>query len=329
MDSFITGIHHVTSGVRTAQEDIDFFTQVVGQRMIKQTVLFDGSKPIYHLYYANKNAEIGTVMTTFPFKQVGYVGRRGSGQTESTCYTVPKHSLSFWQDHLKRHNAKPGPIAERFGQKVLSFEHPSGLLFEMVEDADDPTEPWTTDDIAADVAVKGFHSVVMAVRDIEEQEHFFVEGYGFRKVGTEGAYTRFHIRDGGAKKTIDLLHTPDRPQGSWHYGQGINHHVAFAVANDEENQKMKDHLEGLGYTDCSEIKDRNYFHSVYCRSPGGILCEMATTDIGFGIDEPLEHLGEKLLLPPWFEPRRAEIVSPLEPIDVPNYRPVGRVDPAT
>ncbi|MGO4839048.1 ring-cleaving dioxygenase, partial [Rhizobiaceae sp. 2RAB30] len=96
------------------------------------------------------------------------------------------------------------------------------------------------------------------------------------------------------------------------------HHVAFAVPTEKEQMEVKLHLEGMGYTDVSEIKDRNYFHSIYCRSPGGILCEVATCDIGFAIDEPKEHLGEKLLLPPWFEPRRAEIEAQLETIKVPQ-----------
>ena len=317
MTSLIQGIHHVTSGVAGAQEDIDFFTTVVGQRMIKQTVLFDGQKPIYHLYYANKNAEIGTVMTTFPFRQAGLQGRKGTGQISSTAYSVPKGSLGFWAGHLKRHGVEQGPAAERFGQKLIHFSHPAGLEFDVIEDPDDRTEGWTTDEISADVAIRGFHSVVMSVRDVEEQERFFTEGLGFRKVGTDGAYTRFAIAGGGAQRTIDLLHEPDRPQGTWQFAQGIVHHIAFRVPTETEQTRVKAHLEGLGYTDVSEIKDRNYFHSIYCRSPGGILCEVATCDIGFAIDEPKEHLGEQLLLPPWFESRRAEIVAPLEPIRVP------------
>lgn len=319
MSARVTGIHHVTSGVSAAQEDIDFFTQVVGQRLIKQTVLFDGVLPIYHLYYANRNAEVGTVMTTFPFKQAGLVGRRGSGQIHSTVYSVPAGSLSFWQDHFRRMNVAHGEIAERFGQRSLSFRHPAGLDFEMMEDAEDRTEGFTTDLIKNDTAVRGFHSIVMGVRDTEEITRFLIDGLGLTVEGTEGAYTRFHINGGGAQKTIDIKHVPDMPQGSWTFAQGIPHHVAFAVPTEREQTEIKLHLEGLGYTDVSEIKDRNYFHSIYCRSPGGVLCEVATCDIGFAVDEAADQLGEQLLLPPWFEDRRAEIVAPLEPIKVPRY----------
>lgn len=319
MSATVERIHHITSGVSAAQEDIDFFTRVVGQRMIKQTVLFDGTAPIYHLYYANRNAEVGTVMTTFPFRQAGLVGRKGTGQISSTVYSVPVGSLKFWAEHLGRYGVKLGKPAERFGQKSLPFTHPAGLEFEMMEDGQDRTEGWTTPDISADVAVRGFHSAVMAVRDIEEQERFLTVGLGLTKVGTEGAYTRFAIGEGGAQRTVDLHHQPDVKQGSWIFAQGIPHHIAFAVPTEKEQTEIKAHLEGLGYTDVSEIKDRNYFHSIYCRSPGGILCEVATCDIGFAIDEAADRLGERLLLPPWFEDRRTEIVAPLEPIRVPDY----------
>jgi glyoxalase family protein len=318
MTARVSGIHHVTSGVAGAQEDIDFFTRVVGQRMIKQTVLFDGEKPIYHLYYANKHAQIGSVMTCFPFRQAGLTGRKGSGQIQTVCYSVPPGALKFWIGHLARHKVKLGETHERFGQKRLAFSHPAGLDFELVEDAHDKTEGWTTEEISADVAARGFHSVVMSVRDVEEQERFFVDGLGFTKQGHSGPFIRFAINEGGAQKTIDLHHEPDRKQGSWTFAQGLVHHIAFAVPTEKEQTVVKAHLEGLGYTDVSEIKDRNYFHSIYCRSPGGILCEIATCDIGFAIDEPSDRLGEKMLLPPWFEPRRAEIVAPLEPIKVPQ-----------
>ncbi len=318
MAARVTGLHHVTSGVATAQEDIDFFTQVIGQRMIKQTVLFDGTAPIYHLYYANAGAEIGTVMTTFPFAQAGLTGRRGSGQVAATAYSVPKGSIPFWNEHLRRHGLEPGPEGERFGQRTLGFTHPAGLGFEMIEDEADRTVGWTTDQIKADMAVRGFHSVTMAVRETEEQHRFLTEGLGLEKLGEDGAHHRYRIGEGGAQRTIDLFHTPDLRQGSWTFAQGLVHHVALAVPTEVEQMALKLHLEGLGYTDVSEIKDRNYFHSIYVRSPGGILCEIATCDIGFAIDEPSERLGETLLLPPWFEDRRAEIVAPLEPIRVPQ-----------
>lgn len=318
MEHLISGLHHITSCVGAAQEDVNFFTQIVGQRMIKQTVLFDGGESIYHLYYANRNAEVGTVMTTFPFKQAGRYGRKGSGQVKITSYSVPESSLTFWVKHLDKHGVEHKQIEERFGQKRVHFYHPSGLEFEFVGDDNDTREGWVTDEISESEAVRGFHSVTMSVREIGEQENFFTKGFGFRKTGEEGPYHRFEIGEGGSQRIVNLIHEPDLPQGSWTFGMGTVHHVAFAMKNDEELAALKAYLEGLGYTDSSEIKDRNYFHSVYVRSPGGILCELASSDIGFAVDEPMEQLGQKILLPPWFEDRREEILAPLEPIRNPQ-----------
>ncbi len=153
---------------------------------------------------------------------------------------------------------------------------------------------------------------------MQSQHDYFVDGLGFKKSGEEGAFHRYDIQGGGPCKTVVLKHEPNLPQGSWTFGEGTVHHVAFAVANDEVQMKLKLFLEGLGYTDVSESKNRGYFHSVYLRSPGGILTEFATTDIGFMVDEKLEELGQHMLLPPWLEDRRAELIAPLEKIVVPE-----------
>jgi glyoxalase family protein len=326
--SLVKGIHHMTVCVGGAQEDIDFQTQIFGQRMIKQTVLFDGRYAHYHLYYANANAEPGSVYTTFPYGRVK--GRPGSGQIQSTAYTIPKGSTKFWLDHLNRHNVKNDGIQERFGQKFIRFDHPSGLQLEVIEDSADSRKGWTTKEVGGDVTTHGFHGPVLSVREIAETERFFVDALGFKKTGQEGAYYRFEIGDGGAAKTVVLVHQPDRPAGSWTFGAGTAHHMALEVENDEKLAEQKGIYDELGYTDCSEIKDRMYFHSVYCRCPGGILVECAATvPNGFAVDEPADQLGQSLLLPPWFEPRRAEIEAMLEPIKVPESNfPGGMKKPA-
>jgi glyoxalase family protein len=327
--SLVKAIHHITVCVGGAQEDIDFQTQVFGQRLIKQTVLFDGRYAHYHLYYANANAEPGSVYTTFPYQRVK--GKQGSGQIQSTAYTVPKGSLKFWVEHLNRHNVKHGGIQERFGQKFVRFNHPSGIQLEVLEDDADKRKTWTTKDVSGDVATRGFHGAVLSVREIPETERFFVDALGFRKTGQEGPYHRFEIGEGGAAKTVTLLHEPDRPSGSWIFGAGTAHHLALEVENDEKLAEQKGIYDELGYTDASEIKDRMYFHSVYCRCPGGILVECAATvPAGFAVDEPADALGTSLLLPPWFESRRAEIQAMLEPIEVPESNfPSGRKVPVS
>ncbi|MEO5922299.1 MAG: VOC family protein [Bryobacteraceae bacterium] len=317
MEYPLTGYHHITACAGGAQEDVNFFTQVVGLRMAKQTVLMDGKIPIYHLYYSNANIEPGSVMTTFPYSRLK--GRQGSGQVQATTFTVPPGTLSFWKDQLDRHKVSHEGIQSRFGQSFIRFLHPAGLAYEVMEDPNDKREGWTTPEIGKDTAVHGFHGSVLSVREVAETARFFEEALGFRKTGVDGAYHRFETGTGGANKTVTLLCEPDRLQGSWTFGAGTVHHIALWGADDAALAKQKEIYEELGYTDASEIKDRFYFHSMYCRSPGGILIESCcNVPGGFEKDEPKESLGSKLHLPPWWEDRKQEIISQLEPITVPE-----------
>jgi glyoxalase family protein len=300
----VTGIHHITACAGGAQQDIDFFTQVLGLRMVKQTVLMDGKIPIYHLYYANKNAEPGSVMTTFPYGQKQ--GRQGSGQIAATAYSAPKGSLPFWKDQFDR-------------QKFIRFQHPAGLAFEVLEEANDNREGWTTDQVGSGEALKGFFGTILSMREVAESERFFSEALGFRKTGQEGPYHRFETGAGGPGRTLILQHDPDRPAGSWTFGAGTVHHVALAVNSREQLEEQKGIYEELGFTDASDIKDRYYFYSMYVRSPGGILVECSCSQAGgFYRDEDEQHLGSKIHLPPWWEHRTQEMLAQLEPIHAPE-----------
>ena len=313
----LTGYHHITGCAGGAQDDVNFFTQIVGLRMAKQTVLMDGKIPIYHLYYSNANIEPGSIMTTFPYSRLQ--GRKGSGQVSSTAFTVAPGTLPFWKDHLKRNNIPQQPAAERFGQKFIRFSHPAGLDFEVIEDKEDAREGWSTPEVGKSEAARGFHGSVLSVREIPETERFFIDALGFRKTGVDGSYHRFETGTGGANKTITLLHEPDRPAGSWTFGAGTVHHIALWGADDDALTRQKAIYEELGYTDASEIKDRYYFHSMYCRCPGGILVESCcNVPGGFEKDEEHSKLGTKLHLPPWWAGRTEEMMAALEPIRVPE-----------
>lgn len=317
MSTLVKSLHHITLCPAGAQEDLDFFTGVMGQRLVKQTVLMDGSIPIYHLYYGNADADVGSIATTFPYARKP--GRQGSGQVSATSYSVPGGSLPFWVEHFERHAVDHTGIQERFGTSYIRVRHPAGLLLEVVEQRDDDRRPWTTRDIGVDAATRGFSGVVLSVRDVCEQEAFFVEALGLVKVGVDGCCHRFEIPGGGPARTVDLLHEPERAPGSWGFGAGTAHHVAFNLETDEALVQQKALYEELGFTDASELKDRYYFHSMYVRSPGGILVE-CTSNVpgGFYQDESVEELGTKLHLPPWYERHREAIVSMLEPLAVPE-----------
>ena len=315
----VSGIHHITACAGGAQEDIDFFTQIVGLRMVKQTVLMDGTIPIYHLYYANAKAEPGSVMTTFPYGRK--TGRTGSGQISATAYSAPTGSLSFWVEHFAKHKIPNSGIQERFGQKYIRFQHPAGLAFELIEDANDDREGWTTNEIGAGESVRGFHATVLCMREVAESERFFTDALGFRKTGQEGKYHRFEVGTGGPGKTLIFEHEPDLPAGSWTFGAGTVHHVALAVDDQDALVRQKAIYEEMGYTDASEVKDRYYFYSMYVRSPGGVLVECSCSQAGgFLRDEDAAHLGSKLHLPPWWEHRTQEMLSQLEPIQAPAYQ---------
>jgi glyoxalase family protein len=317
MSTLVKGLHHVTLCPAGAQEDIEFFTRVMGQRLVKQTVLMDGSIPIYHFYYGNADADVGSITTSFPYGRKR--GREGSGQVSATAYAVPPGTLSFWVSHFDRHGIEHSGQQERFGAGYIRVRHPAGLLLEVVEAPDDPRRPWTTTEIGADVGTRGFFATVLSVRDFCEQETFLVDALGLRKVGVDGRYHRFEIPGAGPARIIDLHHEPERAAGSWGFGAGTVHHLALDLATDEALLQQKALYEELGYTDASELKDRYYFHSMYVRSPGGVLIE-CTSNVpdGFYQDETFEELGTKLHLPPWFESQRDAIVAMLEPISVPE-----------
>ena len=316
MDTLVTSIHHITLCPGSAQADVDFFTGVLGQRLVKQTVLLDGNIPVYHFYYGNGDAEPGSIATSFPYRR--RKGRPGSGQVSTLTYAVPRGSLPFWVAHLAQFGALDGGTDERFGAAFVRARHPAGQMFELME-ADDPRRPWTTCAIGADVATRGFHAAVLSVREVAEAEQFFVDALGFRKVGIDGDFHRLALPGGNPAGLVDLHHQPDRAPGSWSFGEGTFHHIAFGVQDDEQLANQKALYEELGYTDASEVKDRYYFHSMYVRAPGGILVECtANVDEGFCIDETREELGTHLNLPPWYEDQRSTIVSMLEDVELPE-----------
>jgi glyoxalase family protein len=316
MTTLVKGIHHITLCPGGAQEDVDFFTQVMAQRLVKQTVLMDGSIPIYHLYYGNADADVGSITTTFPYSRKP--GRAGSGQLSATTYTIPHGTAPFWVDHFDRHAVEHSGVQERFGRQFVRARHPAGLLFEVMEEPSDPRNGWTTRHVSRDVATRGFFGAVLSVRDVRDQELFFTEALGFVKVGVDGPYHRFQAGE-GVGTILELHHEPDRSPGSWGFGAGTAHHIALNVEVDDALIQQKARYEELGFTDASEIKDRFYFHSMYVRSPGGILVE-CTSNVpgGFYQDEAPDELGTHLLLPPWYEDQRAAIVARLEPITVPE-----------
>jgi hydroquinone 1,2-dioxygenase/2,6-dichloro-p-hydroquinone 1,2-dioxygenase/glyoxalase family protein len=285
--------------------------------LVKRTLLYDGAEPIYHLYFSDKTGSPGNITTTFPWRRTGRKAKAGTGQISLCSYTVPKDALPFWREHLKQHNVRVVQDYQRFGQNILQIEHPEcGLLFELVEDPKDTRKPFSSKYVPDQYAIRGFHSWTVSLRDLEDMHFFMNEGWNYNKTGTDGAFTRYEVGKGGAAHSVDLWLQPDRAPCNWSYGEGMVHHGAFGVPSIEVQDKVKFEVEGLGFTDFSDRKDRTYFQSIYVRTPGGALFE-ATHSIGFTVDEPAETLGTEFIISPQFAHKKDELLRMLnDPVEV-------------
>jgi glyoxalase family protein len=316
-ERIIRGTHHLTFCVGGAQEDYDFHTDLLGMKLVKKTVLFDGEIPIYHLYYGNHTGDASTLLTSFPYRQAGWMGRRGSNQARSLNVSVPAESVGFWADRLSARSVA-FTETERFGTQRLEFAHPCGIPYILVGNPDpDPREPFDGRDVPGEHAIRGAYGTTTSVIKADHMAYFVTKGMGGEEVAACGQHLQFRIGDEfGQGRMLELVEEPSLSPGTWTFGEGTIHHHAFDVVSAESQQATKDWLVGLGFTDASESKDRGYFYSVYCRSPGGLLVELAySAPQGFLIDEPANELGTNICIPPHWEARRSEI-SMLEPIVV-------------
>jgi glyoxalase family protein len=312
----IRGTHHLTFCVGGAQEDYDFHVRLLGLKSVKKTVLFDGEIPIYHLYYGNRTGDGSTILTAFPYRQAGWMGTRGTNQLKGINLAVPAGSVGWWADHLRGRDVE---LAEssRFGTERLEFAHPCGIPYTIVGETEpDEREPWDDGGVPGEHAIRGAYGTTTSVREPGPMDGFLERAFGARRLASEGPHHQYEIGEaGGYGRRIELVEEPDLPQGTWHFGEGTMHHHAFDAVTAESQAALKDWIVGLGYTDVSDVKDRGYFFSVYLRTPGGALFELAySTPEGFLIDEAEDELGTHMCIPPHWEHRRAEIAQ-LEPID--------------
>ena len=308
MDELIRGLHHVTATVDDAQEDIDFYTKPLGLRLVKKTVNFDNHN-VYHFYYGNEAGAPSTIMTTFPYKGWGVpVGRKGAGQIRVTSFSVPTGSLEFWKRRLHDRGVEVHDEAPRFGEEAIAFADPSGLGLELVATTGDDRAPWVTDDVGPAHAIRGLHSVAMLIRSPAKTLELMTEVLGFEVVNEDQSRTRLAVNGDRPGRVIDIVHAPEAPAAV--NGLGTVHHVAMAIRDADEQLKIRTELVRLGYQ-VTEVRDRQYFRSIYFREPGGVLFEVATVPPGFTVDETLPCLGQDLKLPPWEEPHRTAIEATL------------------
>ncbi|WP_043932180.1 ring-cleaving dioxygenase [Bacillus sp. EB01] len=302
------GIHHITAMVNDAQRTIDFYSGVLGLRLIKKTINFDRPE-VYHLYFGNESGAPGTVITFFPWEKQ-LKGRIGTGQVGSTSYIIPKDSLSFWEARIKKFRIKTY-TSIRFGEKYLSFQDPDGLEIELVERTEGPVNNWSFGEIRPDVAIKGFGGATLISAQPNKTADVLEHVLGLQLIGQEDSFLRFKA-DADIGNTIDIKLTPS-VRGLM--GAGTVHHIAWRASDEEDHNRWRSLLEDMGYNP-TEIRDRNYFKAIYFHEGGGILFEIATDQPGFTVDEPNDELGRKLMLPTWFESKRQELKEILPSVEM-------------
>ena len=310
------GIHHVTAIASDPQQNLNFYEGILGLRLVKKTVNFD-DPGTYHLYYGDDVGHPGTILTFFPWAGVPK-GRRGTGQVAAISFAVPEGAMDYWEDRLGHHGVSFEGPAERFGERVISFEDPDGLGLELVSSAEAGDLPyWKEGPIPAGHAIRGFHSVTLWERDYEKTARLMTEVLGFELVEDAGSRFRYSAGERGAGHLVDILSVSDGRQGLT--AAGTVHHIAWRAADDGEQVAWRDEVSSRGF-DVTPVMDRQYFRSIYFREPGGVLFERATDPPGFAIDEDAEHLGEELKLPPWLERRRGQLEEVLPPLRLPRLQ---------
>ncbi len=311
MENKILGLHHITAIAGDAQKNYDFYSKVLGLRLVKKTVNFDDPHT-YHFYFGDETGTPGTILTFFPWANVRK-GTNGSGMATEIGYSVRKGSLEFWKDRFEEKNVRHSQISEQFGERKLSFQDPDGLNLSLIEAKnDDKRKGFETEEVTGKASIKGFHSVTLSLKNKAATAEVLSDILGYTEIETEGKYTRYRTDAVENAAIVDILEDAGLPRGN--NAGGTNHHVAFRVKDEETLMEMRKKVLEKGLQITEKI-NRDYFFSLYFREPGGVLFEIATDNPGFATDETVEELGTKLQLPERYETVRAQIEKALPGIN--------------
>jgi glyoxalase family protein len=307
----IIGLHHVTAIASDPQRNLDFYTGVLGLRFIKRTINFD-DPGTYHFYFGDASGAPGTILTFFPWPRAAR-GVPGVGEAGVTSFSIPVASLDFWERHLKEAGLAVQRTGKRFDEDVLGFTDPDGMKLEIVgHEHAGKANPWSDAAIPPEHAIRGFSGVTLSLHSSERTAN--VLGImGFRKIAEEQNRSRYAADGGALGNHVDLVVLPQAQHAR--LGRGSVHHIAFRAPDDASQLEWRAELERASL-DVTPVLDRNYFHSIYFREPGGVLFEIATDPPGFAVDESFETLGETLKLPDWLEPHRGAIENALPRIEL-------------
>jgi glyoxalase family protein len=348
----VLGIHHITAIARNPQRNIDFYSGMMGLRLVKLTVNFD-DPTTYHLYYGDSVGHPGTILTFFPWSEAP-IGHRGTGQVTAISFLIPSGSMTYWVDRLKSNDISFVGPSKRFSEEFVSFHDPDGLMLELISPfSNDPQggqhllpqtdkDIWRESPVGKEHAIRGFHSATLSEEGYEHTASLLGDTMGFKLIAKDNKEDRFRFGiveknlhnqvEGGSGSTgtsqqsigsfIDIVCQPETSRG--YIGIGTVHHIAWRARDDKHQLDLRKRIIEEAKLNPTPIIDRTYFHSVYFREPGGILFEIATDPPGFAIDERPEDLGKQLKLPPWLEPVRGKLEQLLPPVKTsgerqPNY----------
>lgn len=311
MEDRILGLHHITAIAGEAKRNHNFYTRVLGLRLVKKTVNFDDPYT-YHFYYGDKSGTPGSILTFFPWEGMQN-GRRGTRQVTEIGYSVPQNSLDFWLNRFEQHNVIYNKVSEKFGEQYLTFLDPDGLKFELTASKNvDHRLPWETEQVSAEHALKGFHNITITTNKLQPTADVLTNILGYNLSESHVNRHRFVTDTVETANIVDLVEAAGESAG--HVAAGSVHHVAFRVKDDKILMAFREKVLAAGLQITEKI-DRNYFYSLYFREPGGVLFEIATDNPGFAIDEPEEELGTSLKLPGQFESYREDITKRLPILD--------------
>jgi glyoxalase family protein len=299
----VYGLHHITAISGPAQENLDFYAGVLGMRLVKKSVNQD-DPGTYHLFYADAEGHPGTDLTFFPWAHMA-PPRLGHGLAVEVSLEIPRGSMDYWAERMRKYGTTLDAIEDRFGDRVLPLADPHGLRVALVEPQAAPPRPFTPWDggpVPGERQIRGLYGARTWQREATPTADFLVHTLGFEQVASARGWTRFGFRD--AAGVLDVRETPGERRGAW--GVGAVHHLAWRVTDDQHELLMRQRVESAGIAPTPVI-DRFWFKSVYFKEPGGVLFELATDGPGFAVDEDPAHLGETLVLPPWLEPSRRQI----------------------
>lgn len=305
----INGIHHVTAIAGDPQENYDFYTAVLGLRLVKKSINQD-SPDTYHLFYADAEGNPGTDLTFFPWPAMG-PAKPGAGKAVEVSFAVPEGSLGYWKERLSSYKVLHSSET-RFDEEYIVFRDPHGLGLAITETQDKRDfKAWEKSPVPSEHQLRWMHAVRTLVKTIDNTELLLTEIMGFHALGKDGDWYRYGMGNGTSGTLLEVRADPELTSGRW--GTGGIHHIAWRVKNAEDEMMVREQIARAGLSPSPQI-DRFWFKSVYFQEPGGVLFEIATDGPGFDRDEDPEHLGETLILPPWFEDQREQIEKRLPTI---------------